>query len=137
MDTLLDFSLIAKLLASAFLAVLFLQSGFDKIFDWSGNLSWLTGHFAKSPLKNMVPILLGIITAAEVLAGLLSAAGLIALLLSGSSDFALYGAELSALSLLMLFFGQRIAKDYEGAASLVNYFILTILAILLHGGMWG
>lgn len=137
MDIFLDVTLIAQLLVSALLAILFLQSGLDKMFDWSGNLGWLTGHFAKSPLKNMVPLLLGIITVTEVLAGLLSAAGVIALLFSGSSGVALYGAELSAMSLLMLFFGQRIAKDYEGAASLVNYFILTVLAILLHGGVWG
>ena len=31
----------------------------------------------------------------------------------------------------MLFFGQRIAKDYAGAATLVSYFILCIGAIVL------
>ena len=35
---------------SAFLAILFLQSGIDKVVDRRGNLEWLTGHFAKSPL---------------------------------------------------------------------------------------
>ena len=40
---------------SAFLAILFLQSGIDKVVDRRGNLEWLKGHFAKSPLAGMVP----------------------------------------------------------------------------------
>jgi hypothetical protein len=35
---------------------------------------------------------------------------------------------------VMLFFGQRMAKDYAGAAALVPYFILSIGAILLFHG---
>ena len=35
---------------AAMVAILFLQSGLDKALDWKGNLAWLTGHFAKSPL---------------------------------------------------------------------------------------
>ena len=31
----------------------------------------------------------------------------------------------------MLFFGQRLAKDYAGAATLVPYFILAVLGIWL------
>ena len=42
---------------SAFLAILFLQSGIDKVVDRRGNLEWLKGHFAKSPLAGMVPLL--------------------------------------------------------------------------------
>ena len=37
-----------QLFVSLFLAILFLQSGFDKIVDRQGNLEWLKGHFAKS-----------------------------------------------------------------------------------------
>ena len=138
MPTLIDISLVeisqplpsARILISGFLAVLFLQSGLDKVFDWEGNLSWLKGHFAKSPLKNFVPIMLGAITIFEVSAGLTSLAGVFMLLFTGSTGISMIGAQLAALSLLMLFFGQRIAKDYEGAATLVSYFILAILGIL-------
>jgi hypothetical protein len=35
-----------------FLAILFLQSGIDKVVDRRGNLEWLNGHFAKSPLAD-------------------------------------------------------------------------------------
>jgi hypothetical protein len=38
---------------------------------------------------------------------------------------------LGALSILALFFGQRVAKDYPGAAVLVPYFILLLILIYL------
>ena len=65
-----------QILASAFLAILFLQSGIDKIVDRRGNLEWLKGHFAKSPLAGTVPALLTAITILEVAAGVLSALGM-------------------------------------------------------------
>jgi len=116
-------------LCSAFLAILFLQSGLDKVFDWKGNLGWLSGHFAKSPLKSQVPMMLGTITLLEVASGALAAAGLVALVLTGSATLSFWGALLSAVSLLGLFFGQRMAKDYAGASVLVAYFILALVAV--------
>ena len=62
-----------QIFASAFLAILFLQSGIDKIIDRRGNFEWLKGHFAKSPLAGIVPALLICITILEVAAGALSA----------------------------------------------------------------
>jgi diacylglycerol kinase len=46
-------------------------------------------------------------------------------------SIAFYGAVVSALSILALFFGQRMAKDYAGAAVLVPYFLLCLVAIYL------
>lgn len=124
---------ILNLLMAAFLAILFLQSGLDKVFDWKGNLSWLQGHFSKTVFKNSVPMMLIVVTFTELLAGGFSLLGMVEIFFQNTSKMALWGAEFSALSLVMLFFGQRIAKDYEGAASLANYFILTALAIILFG----
>ena len=120
-----------QLLASAFLAILFLQSGLDKIFDRQANLEWLAGHFAKSPLAGSVPLLLLAITILETAAGLLSVIGCVLLIFRQDSTIALYGAILSALAILALFLGQRMAKDYAGAAVLVPYFLLTLVAIYL------
>mgnify|MGYP000586416037 CR=1 FL=1 len=39
------------LLLLAFLAITFLQSGYDKIADWNGNVSWLKGHFSQTFLN--------------------------------------------------------------------------------------
>jgi hypothetical protein len=52
-------------------------------------------------------------------------------ILSKDSTIAFYGAILSAAAITALFFGQRIAKDYAGAAVLVPYFLLTLVAIYL------
>lgn len=115
----------------AILAILFLQSGLDKVFDFKGNLEWLKGHFGSSPLKGMVKFLLLKITAFEVLAGLFCLLGMVELLAWEGFYFAFTGVFFSAVSLVSLFFGQRIAKDYPGAASLVPYFIVTLFAFIL------
>lgn len=116
-----------------FHAILFLQSGIDKIVDRAGNVSWLTGHFAKSPLAGMVVPMLGILTLVEILAGALSGVGAVLLAVSDSRVIAALGALLSMLALLMLFFGQRMAKDYGGAAGLVPYFLVAALGLGLMG----
>ncbi len=117
--------------ASAFLAILFLQSGIDKVVDRRGNLEWLKGHFAKSQLAGVVPVLLMAITLLEVGAGALSAIGCLMLIVSRETTIAFYGAVSSAVVLIALFFGQRMAKDYAGAAVLVPYFLLTLVTIYL------
>jgi hypothetical protein len=122
---------VMQVLSSALLAILFLQSGIDKIVDRRGNLEWLKGHFAKSPLAGMVPAMVTVITIMEIVAGGLSAIGCGLILFRQDSTFAFYGAAVSALALVALFFGQRMAKDYPGAATLVPYFLLTLAAIYL------
>ena len=37
---------------SVFLGIVMTQSGFDKIFNWEGELDFITGKFAKTPLAN-------------------------------------------------------------------------------------
>ena len=122
----------AQLMGTAFLAILFLQSGLDKIVDRRGNLAWLGEHFANSPLGGHVALLLTIVTASEVAAGALSAVGLLVLLVGDTTTLAVAGAVLAGVSLLMLFLGQRLAKDYAGAALLVPYFLLTLFVLFLY-----
>ncbi len=127
----LEATYLMQIFASAFLAILFLQSGIDKIVDRRGNFEWLKGHFAKSPLAGIVPALVTAITILEVAAGALSAVGCVLVILLKDSTIAFYGAILSAAAITALFFGQRIAKDYAGAAVLVPYFLLTLVAMYL------
>ena len=107
------------LFCSLFVSILFLQSALDKIFDWKGNLGWLTGHFSKTILAGMVPMMLGTITVLELLTGLLSGAAIIYFLIAGSTIVMFYASVLGAGAITALFFGQRVAKDYPGAAVLV------------------
>ena len=122
---------ITEVLLLIFLIITFLQSGFDKVADWKGNLSWLKGHFSATPLKNTVPLLLGIILVIEVIAGALCGFGVIQFILDGKSSMAIYGTILSCITLLFLLFGQRIAKDYEGAKTIVIYFMPAIFLLYL------
>ena len=112
-------------------AILFLQSGLDKVFDWKGNLEWLTGHFAKTFMGRMVPLLLATITVMELAAGITATVGLVYFLASGSTLIIFFAAIIAATSLAALFFGQRIAKDYPGAAVIVPYFLLMLFLMWL------
>jgi uncharacterized membrane protein YphA (DoxX/SURF4 family) len=129
MDTLTNNA--TELLLLLFLIITFLQSGVDKVTDWKGNLSWLTDHFSKSPLKGLVPLLLVTILLVEIAAAVLCLIGLIQIGLSGEKTMAFYGAVLSCIALLMLLFGQRMAKDYVGAKTIVVYFIPAIFLVFL------
>lgn len=119
------------LFAALFTAILFIQSGLDKVFDWKGNLEWLTGHFAKTFVAGMVPMMLATITVMEVATGLLAAVGLVYFLATASTLLMFWAGVFGAASITALFFGQRIAKDYPGAAVLVPYFILMLILMYL------
>ena len=119
------------LFSALLVGILFIQSGLDKVIDWKGNLEWLTGHFSKTSLSGMVPMMLGTITILELATGFFAAAGIIYFFAAGSLVLIFYASVLGAASITALFFGQRIAKDYAGAAVLVPYFILLILLMYL------
>ena len=121
----------AEVLILIFLMVTFIQSGADKLVDWRGNLSFIKEHFKNSPLRNSVPILLSIILVIEIIAGILMAIGVYQLYTSEAKEIALLGIELSAITLIFLLIGQRLAKDYAGAMSLAVYFIITLLGVFL------
>ena len=121
-----DYAIIAVLL---FLAITFIQSGYDKIADWKGNVGWLNGHFAETFLKNMVPLALGTILLLEIVAGAFSVIGIVELLVNDGTKFAFWAACLSCVTLLFLLLGQRVAKDYDGARTIVIYFIPAVLLL--------
>ena len=122
---------ILQVLVSAFLAVLFLQSGLDKVIDRKGNREYLNEHFARSPLAGTVGPMFLVVTILEVSAGALSGVGCVLLIVTRDSTVAFLGAVVAGINIVALFFGQRVAKDYAGAAALVSYFLLAITAIYL------
>ncbi len=132
MTTLLGYSIIelVQILIGAFLGICFIQSGLDKVTDWKGNLSFLTDHFSQTFFRNTVPLLLIVITILEVAGGLLCFIGVAYGIIYHDFNFLLYGLLLCGINLVALIFGQRFAKDYAGAAVLVNYFILIMVGVL-------
>jgi uncharacterized membrane protein YphA (DoxX/SURF4 family) len=121
----------ATILLLAFLAITFIQSGYDKLFYWKDNLDFLQEHFAKTQLKNVVKLALIHLLIVEMMAGILCVVGIIQLLVNSGRTFGLYGAIFSCIALLMLLFGQRLARDYDGARTVVIYFIPAVVAVLL------
>ena len=121
---------IAQSLIGIFLSIALLQSGADKILNRNGNLEWLSSHFSNSPLSGLVPLLLNVVTILEIIGGSFTLIGSLMNLVNGNNILLTIGLLIAALNFLALFLGQRIAKDYEGAAVLVNYFVLNILGLL-------
>ncbi|MFQ3173639.1 MAG: putative membrane protein YphA (DoxX/SURF4 family) [Flavobacterium sp.] len=120
---------VASILILVFLAITFVQSGYDKLFYWKDNVEWLKGHFATTQLRNLVPLALLNILVLELISGILCIVGCIELLINNGRLFGFYGAVFSCITLLMLLFGQRLAKDYDGARTIVIYFIPAVMAV--------
>jgi hypothetical protein len=120
---------VASILVLVFLALTFLQSGYDKLFHWKDNIAWLTGHFSKTVLKKTVPLALFHVLILELISGVLCVVGSIELFVNEGRTFAFYGGIFSCVTLLMLLFGQRLAKDYDGARTIVIYFIPAVMVV--------
>jgi putative oxidoreductase len=121
----------SQILIGLFFSILFLQSGLDKVFDFKGNKGYIESVFAQTFLKPFAALLFVIITFLELIAGILSLVGSIYCVFGEDAILLVWGLQFSALSLLALFFGQRIAKDYAGAGGLVAYFLLAIFGLYL------
>lgn len=119
----------ASILVLAFLALTFIMSAHNKIFYWNENMAWMKPHFSSTFLKNQVPLMTAILTVFELAAGILCLIGMIELYRNGGRTFGYYGAVLSCISLLMMLFGQRLAKDYDGARTIAIYFVPAVLAV--------
>lgn len=118
---------IVQAFVSIFFTILFLQSGLDKVFDRKGNVEWLTGHFSKTFLKGSVPMMVTTVAVVELTAGTLSAIGVVEAVFIRTFCFAFAGTVFAALAFIMLFFGQRISKDYAGAWTIASYFIIAVV----------
>lgn len=120
---------IASILILVFFAITYLQSCHDKLFHWKENIDWLKEHFAETPLRNQVPLALLNILILELISAILCTVGAIELALNSGRIYGLYGAIFSCITLIMLLFGQRLAKDYDGARTIVLYFIPSVMAV--------
>jgi hypothetical protein len=79
----------------------------------------------------MVIPMLGTITVLEIAAGIAAGVSLFSILFSGPAWLPGLAIGLALLDLCCLFFGQRVAKDYAGAATLAAYFGVALVSALL------
>ena len=119
----------ASVMVLAFLALTFIMSAHNKIFYWNDNMSWLKPHFKNTILKNQVVLATAVLTVFELAAGILSLLGILEIYINGGRMFGFYGAVFSCISLLFMLFGQRLAKDFDGARTVAIYFVPAILAV--------
>ena len=121
---------LCQIFIAIFLFIAFFQSGLDKVIDRKGNLDFLKAHFSDSPLIKIIPIMLLVLTFLEISGSLMLGYGVYYALVNRSTLWIFYGFVVIAITTIILFAGQRIAKDYLGAADLVPYFILIMLGIM-------
>ena len=103
--------------------LLFLQSSLDKIIDRKNNIAFFKSYFSNTLFRDITPYLLTIITIFELVGSATLIYGVYYAFKAKTTLWIFYGYVILALTIMFLS-GQRIAKDYEGSANLVPYFIL-------------
>ncbi|MGY8787407.1 MAG: DoxX family protein [Fidelibacterota bacterium] len=121
---------LCQVLIAILMMITFLQSSFDKIINRKENLEFFNSHFANSPLRGFTSLLLSIITVMEFIGGFMLVYGIYFVFVERTTLWIFYGFILVSLTLIALFTGQRLAKDYVGAADLIPYFTLVMLGIM-------
>ena len=122
---------IAYLLILVFFSIVFIQSGMDKIIDKKGNLSFLVSHLEKVFSRTLIKIAFYVVTFLEISSGILCLLGTFQLLFFEQKQLGLIGIFVGSVALLILLFGQRVSKNYDGAQTIAVYFILSIIGGLL------
>ena len=122
---------IAFLFVLAFFLIVFIQSGVYKIVDYRGNLAFLNDLFKAFFSPPLITLALISVTILEVISGVLCLIGICDFILNDSSFIGLLGLITGSLALLILLFGQRVSKNYEGAKTIAIYFILAMIGIVL------
>jgi len=121
----------AEILILLFFIITYFLSVLEKLADWKGTISYYSDHFKKTILHKMIPLLLINVIIFEIAVLILITIGLYFLVKEDSTLLATIGLEISAITLLMFLFGQRLAKDYHGAMNIAVYFILNIIGIYI------
>ena len=121
---------IAQILVSIFFSIVFFQSSIDKLNDREGNLKFFNQHFKETIFQDYTSLSLDLLVLLEFFSAFLCFLGIFYKVLYNDSIFIYYGLLMSAIVLLSLLLGQRLAKDYAGAADITIYFILCIVTIL-------
>ena len=110
--------------------IVFFQSSIDKVIDRDGNFNFFKVHFKNTIFQNHLSFFLTLLTLFEFFAASMCFFGIIYRVFYLESIYIFYGLLICATNLLMLLLGQRLAKDYVGAADITIYFILCIITIM-------
>jgi uncharacterized membrane protein YphA (DoxX/SURF4 family) len=120
---------VAFLLVLVFFLIVFIQSGLDKIFDYKGNLNFLKDLLKIYFSPTLIELALISVTILELTSGILCLIGIINFVFNDSNFIGLLGLIIGSIALLVLLFGQRVSKNYDGAKTIAIYFILAMVGI--------
>ena len=120
---------VAFLLVLVFFLIVFIQSGLDKIFDYKGNLNFLKDLLKIYFSPTLIELALISVTILELTSGILCLIGIINFVFNDSNFIGLLGLITGSVALLVLLFGQRVSKNYDGAKTIAIYFILAMVGI--------
>ena len=122
---------IAFLFVLTFFLIVFLQSGLDKVYDYKGNLSFLNTLLGGFFSSSLITLALVSVTILELTSGLLCLLGILDVVFNDSNLTGLIGLIVGSFALLVLLFGQRVSKNYDGAKTIAVYFILAVIGLSL------
>ena len=122
---------VAFILVLVFFLIVFIQSGLDKIIDYKGNLNFLKDLLKIYFSPTLIELALISVTILELTSGILCLIGIIDFVFNDSNFIGLLGLIIGSIALLVLLFGQRVSKNYDGAKTIAIYFILAMIGIAL------
>ena len=122
---------IAFLFVLTFFLIVFLQRGLDKVYDYKGNLSFLNTLLGGFFSSSLITLALVSVTILELTSGLLCFLGILDVVFNDSNLTGLIGLIVGSFALLVLLFGQRVSKNYDGAKTIAVYFILAVIGLSL------
>ncbi|MFK8281174.1 hypothetical protein [Capnocytophaga cynodegmi] len=124
----MDFALVFVFL---FLIITFGYSAFEKIVDFRKSVIYYRDYLSDTFLEKYIAIILIFVIAAEVISTILFLVGIFEIFSLGAVFYGFYGLVIASSTLLCFLFGQRLAKDYEGARGIAIYFIICLIGLLV------
>ncbi len=115
-----------------FHSIIFIQSGVDKIINWKGNLEFTLSTLSSKIPSFLVAFALFVVLLLETFGGFASIGGIIELICCKDQYlWAQIGISSCSSALLVLLLGQRISQNYVDAKTIVIYFIVALIGLIL------
>ncbi|ATA89038.1 hypothetical protein [Capnocytophaga stomatis] len=124
----MDFALLFVFL---FLIITFGYSAFEKIINFKESVIYYKNYLSETFLEKYITLILFFVIVAEVISTILFLIGIFEVFSLKSVYYGFYGLVITSSTLLCFLFGQRLAKDYEGARGIAIYFIICLIGFLI------
>lgn len=124
----MDFALLFVFL---FLIITFGYSAFEKITNFKESVIYYKNYFSETFLEKYITLILFFVIVAEVVSTILFSVGILEIFSLKLVYYGFYGLVIASSTLLCFLFGQRLAKDYEGARGIAIYFIICLIGFLI------